>query len=72
MLADSGSLSVWMRVCAWCGITLPGEDVTPEPAGASPRITHGICPDCKDEFIRAVAAQKATARPAGTTTNGAC
>lgn len=70
MSADSEPSSVWMRVCAWCGIILPGDEVTPGPAGGLPLITHGICPVCRDEFIRAVAAEKASARPSGIFTNG--
>ncbi len=71
MPADSGYSPVWMRVCAWCGIILPGDDVTPGPTSVSPRITHGICPDCRDEFIRAVAAERAAIRPAGPSGSGA-
>lgn len=72
MPTDSDFSPRLKRVCAWCGITLSGENVTPESAGTSLYITHGICPDCRDEFLRAVAAEKAAARPAGTTTDGPC
>lgn len=72
MPADSGSSSVWMRVCAWCGITLPGDEVTPGPAGISPLVTHGICPGCRDKFIRAVAAEQEAVRPNTPPASGAC
>ena len=70
MLADSGPSTIWIRVCAWCGINLPGDEVTPEPAGSIPRITHGICPDCCDKLIRTTAAERATIRPAGLSPGG--
>jgi len=71
MPADSGSSPIWIRVCAWCGISLPGGDATPEPAGNSLLVTHGICPGCRDEFIRAVAEERAAARVAGSPTSEA-
>ena len=72
MPTDSGPPAVWTRVCAWCGITLPGGDLTPEPTGGSPLVTHGICPGCKDRFIRAVAAEREAIRSARTAASGAC
>lgn len=58
MAADSGAPPTWIRVCAWCGLSLPGGDGTTQPAG-NPSVTHGICPACRDEFIRRVLAEKA-------------
>jgi hypothetical protein len=70
MPADSGFSPVWMRVCAWCGIILPGDDLASEFAGGPPRITHGICPECRDELIRAVAAERAARTLAGPSGSG--
>lgn len=60
MPADSEPSPVWVRVCAWCGILLPGEG-QPQDSGAGPALTtHGICPSCRDAFIGAVIAERAT------------
>jgi hypothetical protein len=72
MPAGSGSPPVWLRVCAWCGISLAGDAMTPESPGGSALVTHGICPGCREEFIRAVAAEKEAARSAGPPAGGAC
>jgi hypothetical protein len=69
MPAGSGPPPVWMRVCAWCGISLAEDGMTPKPPGGSAIVTHGICPVCREEFIRAVAdeneAVESSAPPAG-------
>jgi hypothetical protein len=72
MPASSGSPPVWMRVCAWCGISLAGDAMTPESPGGSALVTHGICPGCREEFIRAVAVEKEAAQSAGPPAGGAC
>jgi hypothetical protein len=64
MAADSGTSPIWIRVCAWCGLSLPGDGAMPEPAARS-SISHGICPACRDEFIRAVLADTTGIRSAG-------
>ena len=43
----------WIRVCAWCGVVLPGPEPGPESAAVRPVTTHGICPPCRDAFLRA-------------------
>lgn len=58
MAADSGTPPTWIRVCAWCDLSLPGDGAVPAPAGRS-SISHGICPACRDEFIGRVLAEKA-------------
>lgn len=63
MSTESEHLPIWIQVCAWCGISLPVGDTAPPAAGRS-SVTHGICPNCREEFIRALAAEWAAARPA--------
>lgn len=46
--------------------------MTPESPGAAALVTHGICPGCGEEFIRAVAAEKEAAQSAGPPAGGAC
>ncbi len=54
----------WIQVCAWCGISLPAGETAPIPPAGTSTTTHGICPSCRDEFIRALATEWAAARPA--------
>ncbi len=58
MPADSEPLPQWIGVCAWCGVSLPAGDAPAGPAGGSRGTTHGICPRCRDAFIRALSAHR--------------
>lgn len=53
MVAGSDSSPGWIRVCAWCGVLLPGAEPQPKSAAVQPVTTHGICPPCRDAFLRA-------------------
>ena len=64
MEAESEPLPIWIQVCAWCGVSLQAGDALPAPATGTPATTHGICPSCRDEFIRALTAEWAASRPA--------
>lgn len=59
MLAGSGPSPNWISVCAWCGIVLPGEEGPQDPMAGSSQTTHGICPSCREAFLRAVIAERA-------------
>jgi len=52
MQADSGSFPKWVRMCAWCGMMLPEADGTLRERDPSAVITHGICPACRDTWVR--------------------
>jgi len=41
-----------VRVCAWCGITIPGGERIPKSGTPAPLVTHSICQACRDAFIR--------------------
>lgn len=64
MTAESEPSPGWIQVCAWCGISLPERETRPSPPVDTPNTTHGICPSCRDEFVRALVAEWAAARPA--------
>ena len=63
MVAGSDASPVWIRVCAWCGVVLPGPEPRPESAAVRPVTTHGICLPCRDAFLRAPFDEGPTARP---------
>ncbi len=65
MSAGSGPSPNWIRVCAWCGIVLPGEEGSRDPAAGSPQRTHGICPSCREAFLRAAVAARAATESDG-------
>jgi hypothetical protein len=71
MPADSEPSKIWIRVCAWCRMVLSGENQSQDPAVGSSMTTHGICPSCRDEFIRAVTAGRAATSPDGPPVGGA-
>ncbi len=56
MSVGSEVSTAWIWVCAWCGVTLPGNDAS-EISDESPLVTHGICPRCREEFMRSAAVQ---------------
>jgi len=68
MVAGSDASPVWIRVCAWCGVVLPGPEPGPESAAVRPITTHGICPPCRDAFLRAPFDGGPASRPDATVT----
>jgi hypothetical protein len=52
MQANSGSFPKWVRLCAWCGVLLPEPDGTLRERDPSAAITHGICPVCREAWVR--------------------
>lgn len=62
MPANSDSSSIFIRVCAWCGITLSGDETVLGSVARTRLLSHGICPACRDAFIREAAAQRMTAQ----------
>ena len=63
MQADSGSFPKWVRMCAWCGVLLPERDGTLRERDPSAVITHGICPACRDAWVREMKPDVAPASP---------
>ncbi len=63
MVAGSDASPVWIRVCAWCGVLLPGPEPGPESGAVRPVTTHGICQPCRDAFLRAPFDDAPTNRP---------
>ncbi len=57
-------------VCAWCGVSLPGGNTPPEAPGVSPLVTHGICPRCREEFIRSAVIEMDAVRSLGRPADG--
>jgi len=66
MVAGSNASPAWIRVCAWCGVVLPGPEPGPESAAVRPVTTHGICPPCRDAFLRAPFDEGPASRPDAT------
>ena len=60
------SSPAWIRVCAWCGVVLPGPEPGPKSAAVRPVTTHGICPPCRDAFLRAPFDEGPASRPDAT------
>jgi hypothetical protein len=58
MTADSEPSPIWIRLCAWCGNPLPGEEKAQDPITPLSILTHGICQMCRDAFFRGLATDR--------------
>jgi len=62
MPASPDASSIFIHVCAWCGITLSGDEIVSGSTAGTRLLTHGICSACRDALIREAAAQRMTAQ----------